>query len=52
VAEKQGLADRPIDNRLTDLGTFLHANGVTLSFCTSATQRKKCGPIPLKNCVR
>ena len=29
--KKQKLADRTIDNRLTDLGTFLHANNVALS---------------------
>jgi hypothetical protein len=38
--KKQELADRTIDNRLTDLGTFLHANGVTLSLHQSYTEKK------------
>ena len=38
--KKQGLADRTIDNRLTDLGTFLHANNVALSLHQSYTEKK------------
>ena len=38
--QKQELADNTIDNRLTDLGTFLHANGVTLSLHQSYTEKK------------
>jgi integrase/recombinase XerD len=38
--KKKELADRTIDNRLTDLGTFLHANGVTLSLHQSYTEKK------------
>jgi hypothetical protein len=38
--KKQKLADRTIDNRLTDLGTFLHANSVALSLHQSYTEKK------------
>lgn len=38
--KKQELADRTIDNRLTDLGTFLHANNVALSLHQSYTEKK------------
>jgi integrase/recombinase XerD len=38
--KKQGLADRTIDNRLTDLGTFLRANNVALSLHQSYTEKK------------
>ena len=38
--KQQGLADRTIDNRLTDLGTFLHGNGVTLSLHRTYTEEK------------
>jgi len=38
--KKQGLADRTIDNRLTDLGTFLHNNNVALSLHQSYTEKK------------
>jgi integrase/recombinase XerD len=38
--KKQGLADRTIDNRLTDLGTFVHANSVALSLHQSYREKK------------
>jgi integrase/recombinase XerD len=38
--KKEQLADRTIDNRLTDLGTFLHANNVALSLHQSYTEKK------------
>jgi hypothetical protein len=38
--KKQGLADRTIDNRLTDLGIFLHANNIALSLHQSYTEKK------------
>jgi integrase len=38
--KKQNLSDRTIDNRLTDLGTFLHANNVALSLHQNYTEKK------------
>jgi hypothetical protein len=38
--KKQNLSDRTIDNRLTDLGTFLHANNVAPSLHQSYTEKK------------
>jgi hypothetical protein len=38
--KQQGLADRTIDNRLTDLGTFLHANNIELSLHQAYTEKK------------
>lgn len=38
--KKQKLADRTIDNRLTDLGTFLHANGAPLSLHQRYTEKE------------
>jgi hypothetical protein len=38
--KKQNLSDRTIDNRLTDSGTFLHANNVALSLHQNYTEKK------------
>jgi integrase len=38
--KQQGLTDRTIDNRLTDLGTFLHANNIELSLHQAYTEKK------------
>src|SRR4029077_20030176 len=40
IAQKKNVSDRTIDNRLTDLGTFLHANNIKLSLHQPYTEPK------------
>ena len=40
IAQKKKVSDRTIDNRLTDLGTFLHANNIKLSLHHAFTKKK------------
>jgi hypothetical protein len=40
IAQKKRVSDRTIDNRLTDLGTFLHANNIPLSLHHAFTKKK------------
>jgi integrase/recombinase XerD len=40
IAQKKKVSDRTIDNRLADLGTFLHANNIPLSLHHAFTKKK------------
>jgi hypothetical protein len=40
IAQKKKVSDQTIDNRLTDLGTFLHANNIKLSLHHAFTKKR------------